>query len=246
MAIRARALLVIGLTLVPLAAQAQATGPEARFPRTTPQIYTWRDASGNLVLSDRPKDPAAQTYRFARAGLFQTPADGRKRRPSLFDGLIEEHAVANAVSPALVRAVIQAESAFNPFARSHKGAMGLMQLMPGTARELGVRNPFDPEENIRGGVTYLKQLLVKYEDNETLALAAYNAGPGAVARYGTVPPYKETRKYVEKIQRATKAAPAGPRTRIYRIVEVVNGREVIRYSDVPAAGGELVKAAQRR
>jgi soluble lytic murein transglycosylase-like protein len=168
------------------------------------------------------------------------------RHAAQFDGLIEEHAAAHAVNPSLVRAVIQAESAFNPRARSHKGAMGLMQLMPGTAAELGVLDPYDPRENIRAGVTYLKQLLVKYSDDVSLALAAYNAGPAAVARYGTIPPYRETRNYVEKINRATTAVPAGPRTRIYRIVEIVNGREVVRYSDVPAPGGQLVKAAQRR
>ncbi len=209
------------------------------------QIYTWRDGAGNLVLSDRPKDPSAETYRVVRAGLFRTTRP-MSRRASQFDGLIEEHATAHNVSPALVRAVIQAESAFNPRARSHKGAMGLMQLMPGTAAELGVLDPYNPTENIRAGVTYLKQLLVKYEHNESLALAAYNAGPAAVARYGTIPPYKETRNYVEKIRRATDAQPAGPRTRIYRIVDVVNGREVVRYSDVPAAGGQVVKAAERR
>ena len=163
-----------------------------------------------------------------------------------YDGLIEEHANANAVNPALVKAVIQAESAFNPRARSHKGAMGLMQLMPSTAAELGVQDPYDPVENIRAGVIYLKQLLVKYADNVSLALAAYNAGPTAVARYGTVPPYRETRNYVAKVQKAADTPPAGPRTRIYRVVEIVDGREVVRYSDVPAAGAEVVKAAARR
>jgi soluble lytic murein transglycosylase-like protein len=227
-----RALLVAAiLTVAPAAADAQ--------------IYTWRDSAGNLVLSDRPKDPSAQTYHVVRAGLFRTTRP-MSRRATQFDSLIEEHAAAHAVSPALVRAVIQAESAFNPRARSHKGAMGLMQLMPSTAAELGVLDPYDPMENIRAGVSYLKQLLVKYEDNESLALAAYNAGPAAVARYGTVPPYKETRNYVEKIKRATDAAPAGPRTRIYRIVEIVDGREVVRYSDVPAPGGQIVKSAARR
>ena len=210
------------------------------------QIYTWRDSAGNLVLSDRPKDPSAETYRVARAGAFKTTR-AVSRRAAQYDGLIEEHAAANAVSPALVRAVIQAESAFNPRARSHKGAMGLMQLMPATATEFAVRDPYDPRENIRAGVAYLKRLLVKYLDNESLALAAYNAGPAAVARYGTIPPYRETRNYVEKIRRATdESAANGPRTKIYRIVEVVNGREVVRYSDVPAPGGEIVKAAARR
>jgi soluble lytic murein transglycosylase-like protein len=227
-----RALLVLAiLTVAPVAADAQ--------------IYTWRDSAGNLVLSDKPKDPSAETYRVARAGLFRTTRP-ISRRAAQFDGLIEEHATAKAVSPALVRAVIQAESAFNPRARSHKGAMGLMQLMPSTAAELGVLDPYDPIENIRAGVTYLKQLLVKYGENESLALAAYNAGPAAVARYGTIPPYKETRNYVEKIRRATDAAPAGPRTRIYRIVQIVDGREVVRYSDIPAPGGQVVKAAERR
>jgi soluble lytic murein transglycosylase-like protein len=167
------------------------------------------------------------------------------RKAAQFDDIIEEHAAAHDVSPALVRAVIQAESAFNPHARSHKGAMGLMQLMPATAHEFSVIDPYDPRENIRAGVAYLKQLLVKYSD-ESLALAAYNAGPAAVARYGRIPPYRETRDYVEKIRRATDAAPAGPRTRIYRIVEVVDGREIVRYSDVPAPGGQIVKSAQRR
>lgn len=210
------------------------------------QIYTWRDDAGNLVLSDRAKDPSAQTYRVARAEAFRATRPV-SRRAAQYNGLIEEHAQAKAVSPALVRAVIQAESAFNPRARSHKGAMGLMQLMPSTAAEFGVLDPYDPQENIRAGVGYLKQLLVKYEDNETLALAAYNAGPAAVARYGTVPPYRETRNYVEKVRRASDAETvSGPRTRIYRIVEVVNGREVVRYSDVPAQGALVVKTAERR
>ena len=206
------------------------------------QIYTWRDAAGNLVLSDKAKDPAAQTYQVSRAGLFRTTRPV-SRRAAQFEALIEEHSAAHQVSPALVRAVIQAESAFNPRARSHKGAMGLMQLMPARRRN-SVLDPYDPtREHPRRGC-YLKRLLVKYSD-ESLALAAYNAGPAAVARYGRCP-LRETRDYVDKIRRATDAVPAGPRTRIYRIVEVVNGRQVVRYSDVPAPGGEIVKGAERR
>jgi soluble lytic murein transglycosylase-like protein len=227
-----RALLVAAvLVAVPMTADAQ--------------IYTWRDEAGNLVLSDKAKHPEAQTYQVTRAGMFRTTKPA-SRRAVQYDGLIEEHASANDVNPALVKAVIQAESAFNPRARSHKGAMGLMQLMPATAAELGVTDPYDPVENIRAGVIYLKKLLAKYAGNVALALAAYNAGPAAVARYGTVPPYRETRNYVDKVRKAADAAPAGPRTRVYRIVEVVNGREVVRYSDVPAPGAEVVKSAARR
>lgn len=210
------------------------------------QIYTWRDAAGNLVLSDRAKDPAAQTYHVTRAGAFRSTRPVNPRATQ-FDQLIEEHSAAHSVSPELVRAVIHAESAFNPRARSSKGAMGLMQLMPKTALEFGVIDPYDPWENIRAGVAYLKQLLVKYSNNISLALAAYNAGPTAVARYGTVPPYRETRNYVEKIRRATDASPTTwGRTRVYRILDIVNGKPVVRYSDVPAPGAEEVKVAQRR
>ena len=103
----------------------------------------------------------------------------------------------NTVNVDLVRALIQAESAFNPRAVSPKGALGLMQLMPATAAEFGVTDAFNPAQNIRAGVRYLKQLLDTYEGRVELALAAYNAGPGAVKKYGgKVPPYRETQNYV--------------------------------------------------
>lgn len=212
--------------------------------RVEAQIYLWHDADGRLVLSDVPRaDGGAIQKTFeverARGGVRVTrPPDTKSAR---FDGLIDEHASQHGVDPDLVRAVIQVESAFNPLAVSNKGAMGLMQLMPATATAFGVANPFDPAQNIGGGVRYLKQLLSKYDQKVELALAAYNAGPGAVDRYGQqVPPYRETRDYVQRITRVKPGAGASaapkPATRIYRWVEVVDGREVIRYSDRPQPG----------
>ena len=116
-------------------------------------------------------------------------------------------------------------------ARSVKGAMGLMQLMPATAVAYGVSNAFDPAENIRAGVAYLRGLLDRYSQNEELALAAYNAGPTAVAKYGAVPPYRETKDYVAKIQKNAGSRPAP--LRVYKVVEIKDGREVVRYTNTP-------------
>jgi soluble lytic murein transglycosylase-like protein len=158
--------------------------------------------------------------------------------PSRYDEMIEDYADRNGLSPDLVRAVIQVESGFNPYAISPKGAMGLMQLMPATASELGVRNPFHPEENIRGGVVYLRRLMDKFDNDVSLALAAYNAGPNAVDRYDGVPPYRETKDYVKKVtNRAGPNADQPPaRTVIYKWMEIVQGRPVTRYSDKPPVG----------
>jgi soluble lytic murein transglycosylase-like protein len=219
------------------------------------QIYAWRDAAGNWVLSDRAKDPSAKTYGVTTApsaapSAFRTTRPV-SRRAAQYHSLIEEHAAQNVVNADLVRAVIQAESAFNPRAVSPKGAMGLMQLMPATAAEYGVLDPFDPVDNVRAGVKYLKRLLDMYSGRVELALAAYNAGPGAVKKYGgTVPPYRETRNYVAKIRETTATsgseAPSGLRTQVFRTVEIVDGREVVRYTGTARAGSERVTLADRR
>ncbi|NNL64635.1 MAG: lytic transglycosylase domain-containing protein, partial [Myxococcales bacterium] len=115
-----------------------------------------------------------------------------------YDGVISRTARLHNLPPALVKAVIRAESNFDAGARSHKGAMGLMQLMPGTAAEMGVRNPWHAEENVRGGTRYLRHMVNRYGDVR-LALAAYNAGPKAVDRYRGIPPYRETQEYVRRV-----------------------------------------------
>lgn len=200
------------------------------------QIYSWRDANGNLVLSDRPHPGAElKTFEVPKAPSVRATRSVSARADQ-YEDLIVGHATIHNIRPDLVRAVIQVESGFNPRAVSPKGALGLMQLMPTTARQLNVRDAFDPEENIRGGVTYLRHLLDRYDGNETLALAAYNAGPGAVDKHGhNVPPYRETQGYVSKIGKlvgtARASRVAATSTVIYRVVEVVDGREVVRYTD---------------
>jgi soluble lytic murein transglycosylase-like protein len=153
--------------------------------------------------------------------------------------LIEAAAKRHQVDPLLVHAVITVESRFHARARSRKGAMGLMQLMPQTAAGLGVENPWDPVQNIEGGVAYLGSLIREFGD-EVLALAAYNAGPGAVNRYGQrVPPYRETREYVQKITRRTEAEPVAPsgRTVIYKVLEEVDGQPQWRLTDTRPTSG---------
>jgi soluble lytic murein transglycosylase-like protein len=204
------------------------------------QIYTWVDASGSLVVSNVPQGTnlGVSSYEVPRAESIRSTQYVAPEKARAFDDVIEETAVRNGVRTDLVRAVIQAESAFNPRAVSNKGAMGLMQLMPATARQFGVVNAFDPAQNVRGGVAYLRQLLDRYDGDERLALAAYNAGPGAVDRHGqTVPPFRETRDYVSRVhrlageQQRTGMPPPGGRSHIHRVVEMIDGREVVKYTD---------------
>lgn len=204
------------------------------------QIYAWRDANGNMVLSNRR--PAAtsvlKSYAVPTAQAVRTTRYAALDRSRLYDDLIVENARLNSVRTDLVRAVVQVESAFNPYARSPKGAMGLMQIMPATAKQFGVVDPYNPVENVRAGVAYLRELLDRFQQNEELALAAYNAGPGAVDKHGQqVPPYAETRSYVAHINRIARPTIEMRGTRIYRVIELVDGREVTRYTDQKPTSG---------
>jgi soluble lytic murein transglycosylase-like protein len=219
------------------------------------QIYSWVDANGTRVLSDRKLDAPSDVYEVIGAPSYRTTtAAVATERFSMYDGIVEEHATRHALRPELVRAVIQVESGFNPLARSPVGAMGLMQLMPATARDLGVTDAYDPAQNIGGGTRYLRLLLDKYGGNEQLALAAYNAGPGAVDRYGKIPPYRETRDYVKKVgttagrqltNTSTSAGSAATRTVVYKSIEIVNGRVIPRYSTTPPASGSFERVGSR-
>ncbi len=125
------------------------------------------------------------------------------------ENLIEKYAQKNNLDPDFIKAVVKQESGFNPDATSKCGAMGLMQLMPQTAKGLGVVDAYDPEQNIEGGVKYLKSMLNRFNNDPKLALAAYNAGPGAVQKYGDIPPYKETQNYVKNILASYEAIKGG-------------------------------------
>jgi soluble lytic murein transglycosylase-like protein len=209
------------------------------------QLYSWRDANDHLVVSSsRPvQKEQVKLYDVPQATTVRATRYAPLERGRQYDALIAEHSRLNGVRADLVRAVMQVESAFNANAKSVKGALGLMQLMPSTIKQYGVRNPFNPAENIRAGVAYLRDLLDRYSNSEELALAAYNAGPGAVDKHGqTVPPYRETKNYVAQINEMA-ARPIELRTnQIYKITEIVDGKPKYRYTNTKPNSGtfELV------
>ena len=161
------------------------------LPAAAQSLYRYVDARGVVHFTNAPTD-----RRFLP--LVRSRGARRAPRSDAFDPVIASAARRSGIPPALVKAVIAAESAFDPRAVSPKGAMGLMQLMPETARHLGVERPFRAEENVHGGTRYLRHLHDRF-GSWTHTLAAYNAGPTAVKRYRGVPPYRETRQYVKRV-----------------------------------------------
>jgi len=168
------------------------------------RVFTYRQDDGVPVFTDRvPGNQRYEVMEFAcyacnprsRVDWHSTPLHA-----DMYADIIGTAARQHGVDVALVRALIHAESGFNPLARSPKGAMGLMQLMPGTARDLGVHDALAVSQNVDGGVRYLANLLAQYQGNVTLATAAYNAGPANVERYGGVPPFEETQTYVKRVK----------------------------------------------
>lgn len=163
------------------------------------EITTYKDQNGRTVyVNSDDRELQSAVDRGGSAAALQV-IEQRKHKLPAIDEYIDEVALAHQVDPHLVQAVIEVESAWNPKARSPKGALGLMQLMPETAARFGVRDPFDPKENVEGGVRYLRFLLDRFHENLKYSLAAYNAGERAVATWGDVPPYEETRTYVKRI-----------------------------------------------
>jgi soluble lytic murein transglycosylase-like protein len=194
-------------------------------PRRITSVVRSDPRTGKLVRSVvvTPKAVAERTvHETVIAPRVVTPTSPAPAVPEVetatnLEQTVELVAAKNALSPDLLHSVIQVESNYNPYAVSPKGAQGLMQLIPATAQRFGVSNAFNPAQNIEGGAKYLRYLLELYDWNYPLALAAYNAGEGAVAKYGGVPPYRETQHYVQsvakRLEKRMAAKPAAPAKR---------------------------------
>jgi soluble lytic murein transglycosylase-like protein len=196
-------------------------------------MFKFKAPDGTTHFTNAPTDPRYQRMGFTtgtQAGWLRLPQGD----PAPYTREITEAANRYGLPERLVTAVIRAESGFNPRAISSKGAQGLMQLMPSTASVLGVRNSFDPRENIEGGVRHLRGLIDRFPGNLPFAIAAYNAGEKAVTAYGGIPPYPETQDYVGKVLRYYGIdAISTPETRVYQTI----ARDgTVTYTNIPPRG----------
>lgn len=169
---------------------------------TSADIYRYEDDEGIIHFTDAPTDRRFKIFMrdLKKDKQLRTKLQlSRSVNPAEYEHIISACASKYGVNASLIKAVIHAESGYNPNAVSRKGASGLMQLMPGTARSLKVSNSFDPKDNVEGGVKYLRFLLDTFHGDVSLAVAAYNAGLNKVAKYGGIPPYNETRTYVNRV-----------------------------------------------
>ena len=179
-------------------------------------LYKYRDLRGHIHLTDRPMPGMTLIKRYSlsggRSGKARDSLAAMRERRSRLAGMIERAAEASSLPPELIHAVVRAESAYKSDAVSSKGAVGLMQLMPGTAERYGVTDRQDPMQNLDGGTRYLRDLLRMFDNDLELALAGYNAGENAVIRYGNaIPPFPETQNYVRKVIRFYRADIDGDR-----------------------------------
>jgi soluble lytic murein transglycosylase-like protein len=190
-------------------------------------IVAFRDADGRCVYVNSEDRELSSLVQKKGVAAAREVVEARKRALAGIDQFIEQAALEQRLDPRLVRAIIEVESAWNIRARSRKGALGLMQLMPETAVRFGVRDPFDARENISGGTRYLKVLLNQFHGNLKYSLAAYNAGEKAVAAWGDVPPYQETRNYVRRVQMIFAASQEEAALRPNAISRTMQGDRII-------------------